>query len=64
MSLNWKALEEGKKLDEKAFASKIADFEWNWTFSDKAYADRATGDAVEIAQALYNKYAPAIRATE
>ncbi len=58
------ALEKERKFDEKAFSAEVADFEWNWTLSTKVYADRATGDTVGIAQALYKKHAPAIGAAE
>ena len=52
-------LKSGQEFDEKVFKSKVADYEWNWTLSNKTYVDQPVGDSVEIAQILYEKYAPA-----
>ena len=58
------SLKSGQGFDKKVFKSKVADYEWNWTLSNKTYANQPVGDSVEIAQALYKKYAPAIGTVE
>ncbi len=56
-----KSLESGKPFDQKAFDKLAADYEWNWTLKTGGkYAEAPVGDSVEVAQALYEKYAPAI----
>ena len=55
-----KSLESGRKFDEKAFNAKVAEYEWNWTLSNKTYAGQPAGDTVQIARELYKKYAPMI----
>lgn len=54
------AMQTGRKFDEKKFAEKIADFEWKWTLKDNYFADKPSGDSVQIAKKLYDKYADRI----
>lgn len=49
-------------FDEKRFYDRITDFEVEWTYKNDAYADKPSGDGVQIAKSLYAKYAPFIEA--
>jgi len=43
-------------VDINIFIKQIKDWEWHWVNERKDYKLRATGDAIELAKEMYNKY--------
>jgi len=54
------AMQAGRKFDEKKFAERAADFEWNWTLKDNSFTVKPSGDSFQTAKKLYDKYAERI----
>lgn len=52
------------KFNEKAFHDKVTNFEVEWTYKNDIYSDKPSGNAVQIAKSLYEKYAPLIKANK
>jgi alpha-N-acetylglucosaminidase len=52
-----------RTFDEKRFHDRITNFEVEWTYKNDVYADKPSGDGVQIAKSLYAKYAPLIEAS-
>lgn len=50
------ALHNGKEADVAAFQKEIAQWEWEWVNKRKDYPVKTTGNAVETAKQLYQKY--------
>ncbi|MBN2065139.1 MAG: alpha-N-acetylglucosaminidase [Sedimentisphaerales bacterium] len=51
-----KSLAAGQLFDERACLEVIADYEERWTHSTKGYATEPTGNPVEAAQYIFDKY--------
>lgn len=51
------AVKANKQFDEKAFEQQCFDFEWEWTNRQDTFADKPTGDALQISKQLYGQYA-------
>ena len=51
------------EFDEKDFHERVTNFEVEWTCKNDIYPDKPSGNAVEIAKSLYEKYAPLIEAS-
>jgi alpha-N-acetylglucosaminidase len=49
-------MQQNKPIDQKAFETEIARWEWQWVNSHEAYTDQPKGDAVAVAKQLYQKY--------
>ncbi|HVV06184.1 MAG TPA: alpha-N-acetylglucosaminidase TIM-barrel domain-containing protein [Puia sp.] len=50
------ALAAGQEMDWKAFDAEVKDWEWQWVNGHDPYAAGPSGDAVQVAVALYKKY--------
>jgi len=57
------AAEKKIEFDEKDFHERVTNFEVEWTCKNDIYPDKPSGNAVEIAKSLYEKYAPLIEAS-
>lgn len=55
------ACDKGQAFDEKEFAERVAEMEWNFVESKSYYAAYPLGDAYEIAQEVFEKYESEIR---
>jgi alpha-N-acetylglucosaminidase len=53
-----------KKIDfnVKDFHDRVTSFEVEWSYKTDIYADKPSGNAIEMAQSLYKKYSPLIKA--
>jgi alpha-N-acetylglucosaminidase len=49
-------LQSGKAPDRKGFESAIKDWEWRWVNTSKPYPVDPSGNSIEEAKALYDKY--------
>jgi alpha-N-acetylglucosaminidase len=52
------------KFNEKDFLNRITNFEVEWTCKNDIYSDKPSGNAVQIAESLYEKYVPLIKAAK
>ena len=43
-------------FDDKAFESRISNWEWNWVHRHDTYTDKVRGNSVEVAERLFKKY--------
>jgi alpha-N-acetylglucosaminidase len=50
------------KFNDKDFHDRVTNFEVEWTFKNDPYPDKPSGNALQIAKNLYQKYAPLIKA--
>ncbi|MFI5136666.1 MAG: alpha-N-acetylglucosaminidase [Sphingobacteriales bacterium] len=50
------ALQQRKEADLKRFDKSVSQWEWRWVNTHKNYPVKATGNSVEQAHKLYNKY--------
>ena len=53
-----------RKFNEKYFHDQVTNFEVEWTYKNDIYTDKPSGDGVQIAKSLYQKYAPFIKANK
>ncbi len=49
-------LQAGQNIDQKAFESKIKDWEWEWVNKSESYPNEPRGSAVTISIKMYEKY--------
>ncbi|MEZ2338068.1 alpha-N-acetylglucosaminidase [Mucilaginibacter sp. RCC_168] len=57
-----KSLVSGSKFDELAFDKQVKDWEWQWVNKhDNAYPNTVSGNSVEKAKQLFEKYNPIIQ---
>jgi len=56
------AAEKKIEFNEKDFHDGVTNFEVEWTYRNDIYPDKPSGNAVEIAKTLYEKYSPLIKA--
>jgi alpha-N-acetylglucosaminidase len=43
-------------FDSNAFENKVKDWEWNWVNKHDTYPDKITGNSVEVAERMFEKY--------
>ncbi|WP_407429480.1 alpha-N-acetylglucosaminidase [Arcticibacter sp.] len=51
----------GKAPDMKQFEENIKHWEWSWVNANEPYTEKPTGDPVNVALAMFKKYAPLIK---
>lgn len=57
-----KSLSEGTEFDASAFDKQVKDWEWQWVNKhDNAYPNTTSGNSVEKAKQLFQKYNPVIQ---
>lgn len=50
------SMRNNSPFDGAAFENKVKDWEWQWVNNHNKYADAVTGNAVDVAKILFNKY--------
>ncbi|MVN91819.1 alpha-N-acetylglucosaminidase [Mucilaginibacter aquatilis] len=51
-----KLLAENKELNQDAFDESIKNWEWKWVNSNETYTEKASGNALQVSQSMFNKY--------
>jgi alpha-N-acetylglucosaminidase len=50
----------GSRMETNDYEKEIKEWEWKWVNSHDAYSASSEGNSIEIAQQLFEKYAPLI----
>lgn len=56
------SLKDNKPFDNGAFEQKIKDWEWHWVNAHDSYRSEPNGDAVAVAEKIFNKYYDVVNA--
>jgi alpha-N-acetylglucosaminidase len=56
------ATEKKLEFNEKDFHERVTNFEVEWTYKNDIYPDKPLGNGIQIAESLYHKYGPLIKA--
>src|ERR1019366_4473290 len=51
-----KSMAANTAFDGAAFENKIKDWEWAWVHAHDKYADKVTGNPVDVAEQMFRKY--------
>jgi alpha-N-acetylglucosaminidase len=50
------SLADNKEFDSSTYENKVKDWEWAWVNMHDKYADKVTGNSVDVAKKMFNKY--------